>query len=93
VGRSVKTQLSKERNLLVRRRRHVSAVLGHLQVNKLFTISSSEEKIYTYAYLGVLCICGVQRDLVFYWIKLFMNWLKLCKYVKFSVGLETSLKN
>ena len=28
VGRSVKTQLSKERNLLVRRWRHVSAVLG-----------------------------------------------------------------
>jgi hypothetical protein len=36
------------------------AVLGHLQVNKLFTINSSEEKTYTNAYLGVLHICGVQ---------------------------------
>jgi len=48
------------------------AVLGHLQVNKLFTINSSEEKTYTYAYLGVLHICGVQRDLVVFWIKLFI---------------------
>jgi hypothetical protein len=73
VGRSfVKTQLSKERNLLVQCRRHVSAVLSHLQVNKLFTINSSEEKIDTYAYLGLLRICGVQRDLVVYQIMLFM---------------------
>jgi hypothetical protein len=36
------------------------AVLGHLQVNKLFTINSSEKKTYTNAYLGVLRICGVQ---------------------------------
>jgi hypothetical protein len=72
VGKSVKTQLSKERNLLDRRWRHVSAVLGHLQVNKLFIINSSEEKTHTYAYLGVLRIRGVQRDLVVYRIKLFM---------------------
>ena len=72
VGRSVKPQLSKDRNLLVRRGRHVSAVLGHLQVNKLFTINSGEEKTYTYAYLEVMRICGVQRNLVVYRIKLFM---------------------
>jgi hypothetical protein len=72
VGRSVKTQLSKEHNLLVRRWRHVSALLGHLQVSKLFTINSSEEKTYTYAYLRVLRICVVRRDLVVYRIKLVM---------------------
>jgi len=47
-------------------------MLGHLQVNKLFTINIGEEKTHIYAYLRVLRICGVQRDLVVYQIKLFM---------------------
>ena len=34
------------------------------------TINSGEEKTYTYAYLEVLHICGVQRDLFVYRIKL-----------------------
>ena len=50
----------------------------------LSTINSGEEKTYTYAYLGVLHNCGVQRDLVVYRIKLSCNWLK---YERFTVGL------
>ena len=49
----------------------------------LSTINSGEEKTYIYAYLGVLPICGVQRDLVSR-IKLLCNWLK---YERFTVGL------
>jgi hypothetical protein len=40
-------------------------MLGHLQVIKLFTINSREEKL-----MGI-GICGVQRDLVVYWIEVF----------------------
>jgi hypothetical protein len=58
VGRSVKTQLSKQRNLLVRRW-HVSAVLGHLQVIKLFTINCS------------ICICFSSLLLI---VNTFMTW-------------------
>jgi hypothetical protein len=39
---------------------------------KLFTINNSEEKTYTQAYLEVLCIRGVQRDLVVNRIMLYM---------------------
>jgi hypothetical protein len=51
VGRSVKTQLFEWRNLLVRRR-HVSAVIGHLQVNK--SLTEENEQTYTYAYISYI---------------------------------------
>jgi hypothetical protein len=62
--------------------RHVSAVLGHLQVTSLFTINSSKEKTYTWdeAYLGVVRICGIQWDLIVNRIFFTCNWLKLYKY-------------
>ena len=47
VGGSVKTQLSYDRDLLVWRWLHVSAVLGHLQVISFFTINNNKEKTYT----------------------------------------------
>jgi hypothetical protein len=57
-------------------------VLGHLQVNKLFTINNSEEKTYTWAYLEVLRIRGVQQDLLLTGLCFICDWLKLYKYVK-----------
>jgi len=51
--------------------------------HKLLTINNSEEETYTYVYLDVLRIRGVQRDLVVNRIMLCMcNWFKLYKYVK-----------
>ena len=47
VGGSVKTQLSYDRDLLVWRWLHVSAVLGHLQVISSCTINKNKEKTYT----------------------------------------------
>ena len=47
VGGSVKTQLSYDRDLLVWRWLHVSAVLGHLQVISSFTNNNNKEKMFT----------------------------------------------
>ena len=47
VGGSVKTQLPYDRDLLVWRWLHVSAVLGHLQVISSFTMNNTKEKTYT----------------------------------------------
>jgi hypothetical protein len=47
VGGSVKTQLLYDRDLLVWRWLHVSAILGHLQVISSFTINNNKVKIYT----------------------------------------------
>ena len=57
-------------------------MLGHLQINKLIRITVEKRKHITYVYLGVLHICGVQRDLVVYRIKLLCNWLN---YERFTV--------
>jgi hypothetical protein len=56
VGRSVRTQLSEESNLLVRRWRHVSTVIGHLQVNKLLTEENEQTYAYETPYVNI-CIC------------------------------------
>jgi hypothetical protein len=47
VGGSVKTRLLYDRDLLVWQWLHVSAVLGHLQFIRSFTINNNKEKTYT----------------------------------------------
>ena len=93
VGGSVKTRLSKDRNLLVWRWRHVSAVLGHLQVISYLQLTIVKRKHihrHTYRY----CVFVVFNEISLLTGLCFTcTWLRLYKYVKSVLNWKTSLKN
>ena len=82
VGGSVKRQLSKDRNLLVWRWRHVSAVLGHLQVISYLQLTIVKRK-HIHRLTWRYCLFVVFNEISLLTRLCFIcNWLKLYKYVK-----------
>jgi hypothetical protein len=93
VGGSVKTQLSKNRNLLVWRWRHVSAVLGHVQVISYLQLTIVKRK-HIHRLTWRYCVFVVFNEISLLTGLCFIcNWLRLYKYAKLVLNWKTSLKN